>query len=201
MKLMKIIGVDENFEIAHKFGRGKLANAKAEFMELVDNNRDVKEAVRTLNWKELIAIFEANKQATLSSVYICMYYLYLLASVDTEQANKFLDCMLNQYSDRGFRLYGLKLDKVELINHRLPYSVMCSKIKELNWQLAEDVEITQALLQKELTQTVSYSDIDKLVIYVSDITADHMSEQEIIDWLGINSLEILDINQVKIVEN
>lgn len=49
MKLMKIIGVDENFEIAHKFGRGKLANAKAEFMELVDNNRDVKEAVRTLN--------------------------------------------------------------------------------------------------------------------------------------------------------
>lgn len=199
--MMKIIGVDENFEIAHKFGRGKLANAKAEFMELVDNNRDVKEAVRTLNWKELIAIFEANKQATLSSVYICMYYLYLLASVDTEQANKFLDCMLNQYSDRGFRLYGLKLDKVELINHRLPYSVMCSKIKELNWQLAEDVEITQALLQTELTQTVSYSDIDKLVIYVSDITADHMSEQEIIDWLGINSLEILDINQVKIVEN
>lgn len=198
---MKIIGVDENFEIAHKFGRGKLANAKAEFMELVDNNRDVKEAVRTLNWKELIAIFEANKQATLSSVYICMYYLYLLASVDTEQANKFLDCMLNQYNDRGFRLYGLKLDKVELINHRLPYSVMCSKIKELNWQLAEDVEITQALLQTELTQTVSYSDIDKLVIYVSDITADHMSEQEIIDWLGINSLEILDINQVKIVEN
>lgn len=198
---MKIIGVDENFEIAHKFGRGKLANAKAEFMELVDNNRDVKEAVRTLNWKELIAIFEANKQATLSSVYICMYYLYLLASIDTEQANKFLDCMLNQYSDRGFRLYGLKLDKVELINHRLPYSVMCSKIKELNWQLAEDVEITQALLQQELTQTVSYSDIDKLVIYVSDITADHMSEQEIIDWLGINSLEILDINQVKIVEN
>lgn len=170
-------------------------------MELVDNNRDVKEAVRTLNWKELIAIFEANKQATLSSVYICMYYLYLLASVDTEQANKFLDCMLNQYSDRGFRLYGLKLDKVELIKHRLPYSVMCSKIKELNWQLAEDVEITQALLQTELTQTVSYSDIDKLVIYVSDITADHMSEQEIIDWLGINSLEILDINQVKIVEN
>lgn len=198
---MKIIGVDENFEIAHKFGRGKLANAKAEFMELVDNNRDVKEAVRTLNWKELIAIFEANKQATLSSVYICMYYLYLLASVDTEQANKFLDCMLNQYSDRGFRLYGLKLDKVELINHRLPYSVMCSKIKELNWQLAEDVEITQALLQTELTQTVSYSEIDKLVIHVSDITADHMSEQEIIDWLGINSLEILDINQVKIVEN
>lgn len=198
---MKIIGVDENFEIAHKFGRGKLANAKAEFIELVDNNRDVKEAVRTLNWKELIAIFEANKQATLSSVYICMYYLYLLASVDTEQANKFLDCMLNQYSDRGFRLYGLKLDKVELINHRLPYSVMCSKIKELNWQLAEDVEITQALLQTELTQTVSYSDIDKLVIHVSDITADHMSEQEIIDWLGINSLEILDINQVKIVEN
>lgn len=198
---MKIIGVDENFEIAHKFGRGKLANAKAEFMELVDNNRDVKKAVRTLNWKELIAIFEANKQATLSSVYICMYYLYLLASVDTEQANKFLDCMLNQYSDRGFRLYGLKLDKVELINHRLPYSVMCSKIKELNWQLAEDVEITQALLQTELTQTVSYSEIDKLVIYVSDITADHMSEQEIIDWLGINSVEILDINQVKIVEN
>lgn len=198
---MKIIGVDENFEIAHKFGRGKLANAKAEFMELVDNNRDVKEAVRTLNWKELIAIFEANKQATLSSVYICMYYIYLLASVDTEQANKFLDCMLNQYSDRGFRLYGLKLDKVELINHRLPYSVMCSKIKELNWQLAEDVEITQALLQHELTQTVSYSEIDKLVIHVSDITADHMSEQEIIDWLGINSLEILDINQVKIVEN
>lgn len=198
---MKIIGVDENFEIAHKFGRGKLANAKAEFMEFVDNNRDVKEAIRTLNWKELIAIFEANKQATLSSVYICMYYLYLLASVDTEQANKFLDCMLNQYSDRGFRLYGLKLDKVELINHRLPYSVMCSKIKELNWQLAEDVEITQALLQTKLTQTVSYSDIDKLVIYVSDITADHMSEQEIIDWLGINSLEILDINQVKIVEN
>lgn len=198
---MKIIGVDENFEIAHKFGRGKLANAKAEFMEFVDNNRDVKEAIRTLNWKELIAIFEANKQATLSSVYICMYYLYLLASVDTEQANKFLDCMLNQYSDRGFRLYGLKLDKVELNNHRLPYSVMCSKIKELNWQLAEDVEITQALLQTELTQTVSYSDIDKLVIYVSDITADHMSEQEIIDWLGINSLEILDINQVKIVEN
>lgn len=198
---MKIIGVDENFEIAHKYGRGKLANAKAEFMELVDNNRDVKEAVRTLNWKELIAIFEANKQATLSSVYICMYYLYLLASVDTEQANKFLDCMLNQYSDRGFRLYGLKLDKVELINHRLPYSVMCSKIKELNWQLAEDVEITQALLQTELIQTVSYSDIDKLVIHVSDITADHMSEQEIIDWLGINSLEILDINQVKIVEN
>lgn len=198
---MKIIGVDENFYIAHKFGRGKLANAKAEFMELVDNNRDVKEAVRTLNWKELIAIFEANKQATLSSVYICMYYLYLLASVDTEQANKFLDCMLNQYSDRGFRLYGLKLDKVELINHRLPYSVMCSKIKELNWQLAGDVEITQALLQTKLTQTVSYSDIDKLVIYVSDITADHMSEQEIIDWLGINSLEILDINQVKIVEN
>lgn len=198
---MKIIGVDENFDIAHKYGRGKLSNAKAEFMELVDNNRNVKEAVRTLNWKELIAIFEANKQATLSSVYICMYYLYLLASVDTEQANKFLDCMLNQYSDRGFRLYGLKLDKVELINHRLPYSVMCSKIKELNWQLAEDVEITQALLQTELTQTVSYSDIDKLVIYVSDITADHMSEQEIIDWLGINSLEILDINQVKIVEN
>lgn len=198
---MKIIGVDENFEIAHKYGRGKLANAKAEFMELVDNNRDVKEAVRKLNWKELIAIFEANKQATLSSVYICMYYLYLLASVDTEQANKFLDCMLNQYSDRGFRLYGLKLDKVELINHRLPYSVMCSKIKELNWQLAEDVEITQALLQTGLTQTVSYSDIDKLVIHVSDITADHMSEQEIIDWLGINSLEILDINQVKIVEN
>lgn len=199
--MMKIIGADENFEIAYKFGRGKLANAKAEFMELVDNNRDVKEAVRTLNWKELIAIFEANKQATLSSVYICMYYLYLLASVDTEQANKFLDCMLNQYSDRGFRLYGLKLDKVELINHRLPYSVMCSKIKELNWQLAEDVEITQALLQTELTQTVSYSEIDKLVIHVSDITADHMSEQEIIDWLGINSLEILDINQVKIVEN
>lgn len=198
---MKIIGVDENFDIAHKYGRGKLSNAKAEFMELVDNNRNVKEAVRTLNWKELIAIFEANKQATLSSVYICMYYLYLLASVDTEQANKFLDCMLNQYSDHGFRLYGLKLDKVELINHRLPYYVMCSKIKELNWQLAEDVEITQALLQTELTQTVSYSDIDKLVIYVSDITADHMSEQEIIDWLGINSLEILDINQVKIVEN
>ena len=201
MKLMKIIGVDENFEIAHKFGRGKLANAKAEFMELMENNRDVEVAIRELNWKELIAVFEANKQATLSSVYICTYYLYLLASVDTEQANKFLDCMLNQYSDRGFRLYGLTLDKVELINHRLPYSVMCSKIKELNWQLAEDVEITQALLQTELTQTVSYSDIDKLVIYVSDITADHMSEQEIIDWLGINSLEILDINQVKIVEN
>lgn len=198
---MKIIGVDENFEIAHKFGRGKLANAKAEFIELMENNRDAEVAVRTLNWKELIAIFEANKQATLSSVYICMYYLYLLASVDTEQANKFLDCTLNQYSNRSFRLYGLKLDKVELINHRLPYSVMCSKIKELNWQLAEDVEITQALLQQELTQTVSYSDIDKLVIHVSDITADHMSEQEIIDWLGINSLEILDINQVKIVEN
>ena len=198
---MKIIGVDENFEIAHKFGRGKLANAKAEFMELVDNNRDVKEAVRTLNWKELIAIFEANKQATLSSVYICTYYLYLLASVDTEQANKFLDCMLAQYSDRAFQLYGLKLDKVELINHRLPYYVWCSKIRELNWQLAEDVEITQALLDQELTQTVRYSEIDKLVIYVSDITADHMSEQEIIDWLGINSLEILDINQVKIVEN
>ena len=198
---MKIIGVDENFEIAHKFGRGKLANAKAEFMELVYNNRNVKEAVRTLNYKELIAIFEANKQATLSSVYICTYCLYLLASVDTEQANKFLDCMLTQYSDRKVLLYGLKLDEVELINHRLPYDIWCSKIKELKWQLAEDVEITQALLEKELTQTVKYSEIDKLVIHVSDITADHMSEQEIIDWLGINSLEILDINQVKIVEN
>lgn len=198
---MKIIGVDENFEIAHKFSKGKLASAEAEFKELVYNNRDVKEAVRTLNWKELIAIIEANKQATLSSVYICTYYLYLLASVDTEQANKFLDCMLTQYSNRKFRLYGLKLDKVELINHRLPCTVWCSEIKELNWQLAEDVEITQALLEKELTQSVKYSDIDKLVIHVSDITADHMSEQEIIDWLGINSLDILDINQVKIVEN
>lgn len=197
---MKIIGADENFEIAHKFGRGKLVNAKAEFIELMENNRDVKVAIHKLNWKELIAIFEANKQTMLSSAYLCMFYIHLLASVDTEQANKFLDCML-QYSDRRFRLYGLKLGKVELINHRLPCTVWCSKIKELNWQLAEDVEITQALLEKELTQSVSYSEIDKIVIHVSDITADHMSEQEIIDWLGINNMYILDIEQVRIVEN
>lgn len=198
---MKIIGVDENFEIAHKFGRGKLINAEAEFKELVNNNRDVKEAIRTLNWKELIAIFDANKQATLSSDYICMYYIHLLASVDTEQANKFLDYALKYYEGNLFRLYGLMIDEIELTNKKLPYIVWCSKIKELNWQLAEDIEITQALLDKFLTQYVRYSEIDKLVIHVSDITADHMSEQEIIDWLGINSLEVLDIEQVKIVEN
>lgn len=198
---MKIIGADENFEIAHRFSRGKLINAEDEFMELLKNNRDVEVAIRELNWKELIAIFDANKQATLSSVYICTYYMHLLTSVDVEQANKFLDYALKYYEGNSFRLYGLRIDEIELTNKKLPYTVWCSKIKELNWQLAEDVEVTQALLDKLLTQYVRYSEIDKLVIHVSDITADHMSEQEIIDWLGINNLNVLDIEQIRIVEN
>lgn len=198
---MKIIGADENFDIAHRFTIGPLINAQDELKEILKNDRDIEKAIRTANWEELITLLKPIEQDMISGAYLCTYCTWLIANVDVEQANKFLDCALKYYNDNLFRLYGLKLDHIELTNKRLPYTVWCSEIKEINWYLAENIEITKKLFDLYFTQIIQYCMIDKLVIHVSDITANHMTEQEIIDYLGVNSQDKLEIRQVKIVEN
>lgn len=198
---MRIIGVDENFDIANRFYKGSLISARDELKEILKNDWEVEKAMRTSNWEKLIPLLKPIEHNMMSGEYLCTYCIWLIASVDVEQANKFLDYALKYYEGNLFRLYGLILDEIELTNKRLPYTVWCGEIKQLNWYLAKGVEITPALLSKLLIQYVRCSDIDKLVIHVSDITADHMTEQEIIDYLSTNGIGMLDIKQVEIVEN
>lgn len=198
---MRIIGVDENYEVAKKYGAGELVVAKNNLKKLLSNNKNMRDAIVAGDWGELINLIESAERDLRQLFYVCAYCARLLASIDVAQAELYITRAIKQPNLGVFMLYGFILDNVEIYPQPIHCTIRCCKIKTIDWYLPKNEGITKKLLDEYLFRKIDRCVIDNLIIHVSDITANHMSEQELLDYLSDEDICDLEVKQIKMVEN